>query len=94
MQKAESPRKELEKEVVRIKYDMLDYNVGSEEYLNACKSVKELSESIMKLRKVDVNTLIPGGASVVMFVIYMIFSDTHIMDTRAIQFCKSLFNKR
>lgn len=93
MQKAESPRKELEKEIVRIKYDMLDYSVGSEEYLNACKSVKELSESTMKLRKVDINALIPGVASVGMFVIYMIFSDTHIMDTRAIQFCKSLFKR-
>ena len=88
-----SPRKELENEIIRVKEDASTLDVGSEEYLNACKAQNQLSEAAGKLKKVDINALIPGVASVGMFVIYMMFSDTHITDTRGIQFCKNLFKR-
>lgn len=88
-----NPRKELENEVVRVRADLADLDVGSEEYLNACKAENQLAEAAGKLKKVDLNQLIPGVASVGMFVIYMIFSETHITDTRGIQFIKGLFKR-
>lgn len=88
-----NPRKELENEIVRVKEDIAELDVGSEEYLNACKSQNQLAEAAGKLKKVDFNQLIPGCASIGMFVIYMIFSDTHITDTRGIQFIKGLFKR-
>lgn len=89
----DSPKRELEKEVVRIKEDLGELKVGSEEYLNACKAENQLAEAAGKLRKVDLNTLITGGVSITMFVIYMVFSETHISDTRGIQFVKGLFKR-
>lgn len=89
----DSPKRELEKEVVRIKEDLGELKVGSEEYLNACKAENQLAEAAGKLRKVDLNTLITGGVSITMFVIYMCFSETHISDTRGIQFVKGLFKR-
>jgi len=86
-------KKELENEISRISDVSMGLPVGSEEYLNACKAQNQLSEAVGKLRTVDVNQLIPGIASVGMFILYMAFSDTHIMDTRGIQFCKSLFRR-
>ena len=88
-----NPRKELENEVIRVKEDLANLEVGSEEYLNACKAENQLAEAAGKLKKVDINQLIPGVASVGMFVIYMIFSDTHITDTRGIQFVRGLFKR-
>ena len=88
-----NPRKELENEVIRVKEDLANLEVGSEEYLNACKAENQLAEAAGKLKKVDINQLSPGVASVGMFVIYMIFSDTHITDTRGIQFVRGLFKR-
>lgn len=88
-----SPKKELEDEVIRIKGDLGNLEVGSEEYLNACKAENQLAEAAGKLRKVDLNTLITGGVSITMFVIYMMFSETHITDTRGFQFVKGLFKR-
>ena len=83
-----NPRKSLEYEVIRVKEMAQDYDVGSDEYLNACKATNQLAEAAQKCKRVDLNVLIPGVSSVGMFVIYMIFSDTHITDTRGIQFIK------
>ena len=88
-----NPRKHLEYEIVRAEELARDYDVGSEEYLNACKSANQLAEAAQKCKRVDWNQLIPGVASVGMFVIYMVFSDTHITDTRGIQFVKGLFKR-
>lgn len=88
-----NPRKELEDEVIRVRADLAELDVGSEEYLNACKAENQLAEAAGKLKKVDLNTLIPSVASVGMFVIYMMFSETHITDTRGIQFIKGLFKR-
>ena len=88
-----NPRKELEDEVVRVRADLAELDVGSEEYLNACKAENQLAEAAGKLKKVDLDALIPCAGSVVMFVIYMMFSETHIMDTRGIQFIKGLFKR-
>ena len=86
-----SARQKLETEVIRVQEEASNLDVGSEEYLNACKAQNQLSEAAGKLKKVDVNQLIAGGSGVAMFVLYMIFSETHIVDTRPIQFCRSLF---
>lgn len=86
-------RKELEQEVIRVKGEAATLDVGSEEYLNACKAQNQLSEAAGKLKKVDTTTLITGGSSIVMFLLYMVFSDTHIVDTRPIQFAKSIFKR-
>ncbi len=88
-----NPRKSLEYEVVRAKELARDYDVGSEEYLNACKATNQLAEAAQKCKKVDVNQLIPGVASIGMFVIYMIFNEKNITDTRGIQFIKGLFKR-
>lgn len=88
-----NPRKELENEIVALKEDMGKYPVGSEEYLNACKSTNQLAEASQKLKRVDVNQLITGGISIGMFILYMAFSENHITDTRAYQWAKGLFRK-
>lgn len=89
-----NPRKEIENEMVSViekagKY----YSVGTEEYLNSVKAANQLAEAAQKCKRVDINQLIPGIASVGMFVIYMVFNEEHITDTRGIQFVKGLFRK-
>lgn len=86
-------KKQIENEMALNNEAMSQMEIGSEAYLNAAKAQNQLAETANKMKKVDVNALIPGAASVGMFVIYMIFSDTHIMDTRGIQFCKNLFRR-
>ena len=88
-----NPRKELEKQVVATVDASQSYDVGSEEYMNACKAANQLAEAAQKSKRVDVNQLIPGIASVGMFVIYMIFNEKNITDTRGIQFVKGLFKR-
>ena len=88
-----NPKKNLEYEIVRTRELMMDYDVGSEEYLNACKASNQLAEAAQKCKRVDLNQLIPGIASVGMFVIYMVFNEKHITDTRGIQFIKGLFKR-
>lgn len=88
-----SARQKIEGEIVRVQEQASTLDVGSEEYLNACKAQNQLSEAAGKLKKVDTNQLIAGGSGVAMFVLYMIFSETHIVDTRPIQFCRSLFKR-
>ena len=88
-----SVTKELKEEIKRVKEEMSKYPVGSEEYLNAAKAENQLAETIGKLSPIDKTVLITTGGSCVMFIIYMIFSETRIMDTRGIQFVKSLFKK-
>ena len=88
-----NPRKDLEHQMVAVVESAESYDVGSEEFLNAAKSANQLAEAAQKCKRVDINQLIPGIASVGMFVIYMAFSDTHITDTRGIQFIKGLFKR-
>ena len=88
-----NPKKSLEYEVIRTREMMEQYDVGSEEYLNACKATNQLAEAAQKCKRVDINALIPGIASIGMFLLYMGFSETHITDTRGIQFVKGLFKR-
>lgn len=88
-----NPRKELEQELISVKEEMEKYPVGSEEYLNAAKASNQLAEAAQKVKRVDVNQLIPGISGTIMFVIYMMFSERHITDTRGIQFVKGLFKR-
>ena len=88
-----NPRKELEDLLIVTSDKAVKYDVGSDEYLNACKATNQLAEAAQKCKRVDINTLIPGIASVGMFVIYMIFNEKNITDTRGIQFVKGLFKK-
>lgn len=88
-----NPRKELERHMVEVANAAENYEVGSEEYLNACKSANQLAEAAQKSKRVDINQLIPGIASIGMFVIYMIFNEKNITDTRGIQFVKGLFKR-
>ena len=88
-----NPRKELETQLIETMDSIEKYPVGSEEYLNACKASNQLAEASQKLKRIDINQLIPGVASVGMFVIYMIFNEKNITDTRGIQFIKGLFKR-
>lgn len=88
-----NPRKDLEKHVVEIADAAENYEIGSEEYYNACRSANQLAEAAQKCKRVDLNQMIPGIASIGMFVIYMIFNEKNITDTRGIQFVKGLFKK-
>lgn len=88
-----NPRKNLEERLVSTMEEVEKYPVGSEEYLNACKASNQLAEASQKLKRIDVNQLIPGVASIGMFVIYMIFNEKNITDTRGIQFVKGLFKR-
>lgn len=88
-----NPRKELERHMVEVANAAENYEVGSEEYLNACKSANQLAEAAQKSKRVDWNQMIPGVASIGMFVIYMIFNEKNITDTRGIQFVKGLFKR-
>ena len=40
-----NPRKELEEEIVRVKEDLENLPVGSEDYLNACKAENHIGRS-------------------------------------------------
>lgn len=88
-----NPKKEFEKEAVSVIEKAEQYDVGSDEYLNACKASNQLAEAAQKCKRVDLNQFIPGVASIGMFVIYMIFNEKNITDTRGIQFVKGLFKK-
>ena len=88
-----NPKKELEHQMVSVVEASEKYDVGSEEYLNACKATNQLAEAAQKCKRVDMNQMIPGIASIGMFVIYMIFNEKNITDTRGIQFIKGLFKK-
>jgi len=90
---------ETKRKIKREMYDtLLDQNEalgtltpGSEDHLNACKALNQVTEAYGRLNKIDPNLLIDGAISIGMFVLYMAFSDTHIMDTRPVQFCKNFF---
>lgn len=88
-----NPKKELDTQLIETMETINKYPVGSEEYLNACKATNQLAEASQKCRKIDINQLIPGVASIGMFVIYMIFNEKNITDTRGIQFVKGLFKR-
>jgi len=88
-----SPKKNMEELLVITAQEAGKYEVGSDEYLNACKATNQLAEAAQKCKRVDWNQMIPGAASIGMFVIYMIFSEKNITDTRGIQFVKGLFKK-
>ena len=93
MFKKNTLKKETYDSLVRLNDELDKLPPGSDEQLNACKAYNQTVEAYRKLDTVDVNALIPGIATVVTFVLYMAFSETHIMDTRPITFCKSLFKK-
>ena len=86
-------KKNLETEIVSLQEQMSTMAVGSEEYLNASKAANQLAEASQKTRKVDVTQLITGATSITMFIVYMIFSETHITDTRGYQWAKGLFKR-
>lgn len=86
-------RQEIEDRIKMVKDASMGYDVGSEEFLNSCKAINQLSEADGKLKDIDANVLVTGGISILMFGVYMIFADTHIVDTRGIQFVKSLFKR-
>jgi hypothetical protein len=88
-----NPKRELEKEMMLVVEQASEYPVGSDEYLNACRASNQLAEAAQKCKRVDLNQFIPGVASVTMFIIYMVFNEEHITDTRGIQFVKGLFRK-
>lgn len=88
-----SPRKTIEKHMVEVVNAAEEYEIGSDEYLNACRATNQLAEAAQKCKRVDFNQFIPGVASIGMFVIYMIFNEKNITDTRGIQFVKGLFRK-
>ena len=88
-----NPRKEMEQEVLRIQGEASTLDVGSEEFLNAMKAANQAAEAATKMKKVDANVLIPAGSSVVMLIVYYLMTETRIMDTRPIQFVKSLFKR-
>jgi len=60
--KAESSIKEVDKEIIHARYDIQDYPVGSEEYLNGCKSISALAESKQKLSSVKTNWVTTVGS--------------------------------
>ena len=91
--KEPNARKELEREVVDLRFNMGGMEPGSEEYLNAAKATNQLAEASQKLKKLDVNQLVTGAVSILMFIMYMGFSENHITDTRAIQWAKGIFRR-
>lgn len=86
-------RQEIEDRIKVVKDASTGYDVGSEEFLNACKAINQLSEADGKLKDVDANVMVTGAVTILMFGVYMIFADTHIVDTRGIQFVKSIFKR-
>ena len=86
-------KKQLETEIANLQEQMSTMEVGSEEYLNASKAANQLAEASQKTKVVDTTQLITGGTSIVMFIIYMIFNENHITDTRAYQWAKGIFKR-
>lgn len=86
-------RAELEQEIINLRGDMDGMEPGTEEYLNAAKAANQLAEASQKTKKLDVNQLITGGISIVMFLLYMGFSENHITDTKAYTWAKGLFRR-
>ena len=96
--KAESVKKEVDKEIVRAKIDAMDLKVGSEEYSNACKSINSLADASLKLSNEKTSwagILVPAGASVLGVTIMGIAEYTHVVDNllRKVSSVKSLFRK-
>lgn len=86
-------KRELHEQILSVRNASMGYDVGSEEFLNACKAENQLAEAAQKTEAVKLDTLVTGGISIGMFLLYMAFSETHITDTRAIQFAKGLFRR-
>ena len=86
-------KKQLEQEIASCQERLSQMEVGSEEYLNASKAANQLAEASQKTKTVDATQLITGGTSILMFIIYMIFNENHITDTRAYQWAKGLFKR-
>jgi len=86
-------KKELEEQIKVVRDASMGYDVGSEEFLNACKAENQLAEAAQKTKVISADTVVAGAGTALMFLTYMIFSDTHIVDTRPIQFAKSVFKK-
>ena len=96
--KAESAKKEIDKEVVRVKHDMLDLKVGSEEYANACKSISSLADASLKYNTKETNwagVLVPAGCSIAGVTIMAIAEYTHVVEglIRKWNSVKSIFRK-
>lgn len=89
------PVKELERELLRVSEEaQLMPDIGSEEYLNACKAQNQLAEAIGKVKnKVDANVIVTTIATSVSFVVMLAFNDNHITDTKAFTFVKGLFRR-
>ena len=96
--KAESVKKEVDKEIVRAKIDAMDLKVGSEEYANACKSINSLSDASLKLSSEKTNwagIIVPAGCSILGVTVMAIAEYTHVVDglLRKVSSVKSLFRK-
>ncbi len=81
--KAESPRKEADKEVVRIKYEIRDMDVTSEGYLTASKAAKEwatTSQTYVDQRNKLLGILVPSGCAITGMAVGAVVEYTHIID--------------
>lgn len=88
-----NPRKELNDEVIRIREEASQLEVGSEEYLNAMKAANQVAEASAKMKMVDPNVLIPAAGSVGCVIAWYFLTETKIVDTRPVQFIRSLFKR-
>ena len=93
MTKPRFVRSEISKEMIRLNDQMAELEVGSEEYLNAAKAQMQLADATGKIKKVDINALIPGISWVIMFIIYTAYADEHIVDSRGMNFVKNMFRR-
>ena len=98
IKKAESVKKEVDKEIIRAKIDATDLKVGSEEYSNACKSINSLADASLKLSNEKTSwagILVPAGASFLGVIAMSIAERTMIVDNilKKVSNVKTLFRK-
>ena len=83
--------KELKKEIIRLSEESKGLKVGSEEYLNASRSVAQLADSVNKLDKIDWMALAKDGTMIALFVLLLIFNMDHIVDSKIVNVFRNFF---
>lgn len=71
--------------------ELSELKVGSEEYLNATKASNQLAETQQKLKTVDWMGIANMVTSTILVVVTLAVSEHSIIDTRPVQFIRSVF---
>lgn len=81
----------LRREIIRASEEAQGYEVGSEEYLNAQKSIAQMAESANKLRVVDWMALAKDGTMIILFGLLLAFNLDRVIDSKVVSLFRNFF---